>query len=65
MKRQEANVALLSELQYLIFKYPEQRFSQILLNFGFVKAEGEYYLEGEKLLERVEKTIKEIEEEIK
>lgn len=64
MTRQEANIQLLDKLNDLILKYPEQRFSQILLNFGFTNLEGEYYLEGGQLLQRVERKIKEIEEQI-
>lgn len=34
--RREANLKLREILEQLIFKHPEQRFSQILQNYGFV-----------------------------
>lgn len=72
MTRLEANLELRNELESLIFKYPDMRFSQILLAFGFVKQErpakpredrpiswqDEFYMEPEKVLERVKRRIK-------
>jgi hypothetical protein len=59
-----SNLALVEILANIIEKYPEQRFSQILCNFGFVINQpmgssqnmvwkDEFYLESDKLLERV------------
>lgn len=73
MDRQMNNEFLLYELEYLINIHPEMRFSQILLAFGFVKQErparpeariswqDEFYLEPDKILERVRKRIKDVE----
>lgn len=74
-KRSDDNWKLINHLQYLNIKYPDMRFSQLLQNFGFIKPErpvkdpgrinwqNEFYLEGDKLLERVEKRIKDVETE--
>lgn len=73
MNRQEANLELLNHLEYLIERYPDMRFSQILLGFAFVKQErpakpevriswqDEFYVEGEKILARVKQRIEDIE----
>lgn len=73
MNRQEANKELINQLQYLVDRNPDMRFSQILLAFGFVKQErparpeariswqDEFYLEGSQILERVNHRIKDVE----
>ena len=67
MTRQQANIQLVHELMRLVELYPDQRFSQILLNYRFVKQErpmkpnqdihvswqDEYYVEPDIILERV------------
>lgn len=67
MTRQETNAKLTTILMLLVAKYPEKRFSQILLNYGFVKQtrpakptediwinwQDEYFSEPEIILERV------------
>jgi hypothetical protein len=70
MNRQEANIKLKDLLEYLILKYPDLRFSQILDIAGFVKPQrptkdrgriswqNEFNMEPEELLERVERRIK-------
>ena len=75
MTRQEANKELINQLEYLVEKHPDMRFSQILLAFGFVKQErpakpeariswqDEFYLEGGQILERVKRRIKDVEHE--
>lgn len=77
MTRHENNLELLNRLEYLIEKYPDMRFSQILLTFAFVKQErpakpeariswqDEFYVEGGDLLTRVERRIKDVEESAK
>ena len=61
-QRKAANEALAEELLELIERYPEQRFSQLLNNFGFVQQSStlddpvwkdEFHLEPMALLERV------------
>lgn len=57
------NLALLELLEGLVKQHPEQRFSQILLNYKFVSEskslddqlfwKDEFYLEPESLLERI------------
>ena len=75
MTREEANWKLINLLQYLQYKHPDLRFSQILQNFAFIKPQrpvknkgeqswqNEFYLEGEDLLKRVEKRIEDVEKE--
>ena len=75
MTRKEANLELLNKLEYCIERYPDMRFSQILLAFGFVKQErpanpeariswqDEFYVEGGQLLDRVIKRIEDVEYE--
>ena len=69
LNRYASNIALLLRLDDLIKNNKDLRFSQILDVYGFVKASrpthpdngvewiNEFYLESEKLLERVEKRI--------
>ena len=66
MTRLEANKKILALLNAHIEKYPAERFSQALLNLGVVVDwggdenawEDDFYLESEKLLERIkERTI--------
>ncbi len=76
MNRQIANEDLLKELEQLIKKYPDQRFSQILSNYGFIKPQrptkdlgriswqNEFYVESEELLERVKRRIEDMENDI-
>ena len=69
--RQNNNKELLTYLEYLINKYPEQRFSQILSNYGFVIGyrtqdgsmvwANEYNAEPDKVLKRVEINVANIE----
>lgn len=71
-ERYESNLKLACKLLYLVAKNPNQRFSQILRNYGFVretrpvKAESlaadwknEFYLEPKELLNRVERVANE------
>ncbi len=62
--RQEDNRVLVKKLERLIEVYPDQRFGQILFNYGFVshdtpRSDGlivwkdEFYLESRELLRRV------------
>ena len=66
MDRQDANRAILIVLADLVEKYPDMRFSQILVNYDFVEQQDvqtagypkmrwrdEFYLESDKLLERI------------
>ncbi len=71
--RLKENQALLEYLKAYIDVHPNQRFSQILNNYGFVRNtedsavgtaynmnwKDEFYLESDKLLERVEKIYEE------
>ncbi len=71
-KRKEATGELLQILGQLILDNPEQRFSQILSNYGFVKAtrpanpeqridwQNEFYLEPVALLKRVQERLNDI-----
>jgi len=73
MTREENNLELQKLLHFLIIMNPNMRFSQILLNFGFVKQErpakpeariswqDEFYMEPEVVLKRVKKRIEDIE----
>tara|TARA_Y100000034_G_scaffold136409_1_gene212692 strand:- start:4923 stop:5225 length:303 start_codon:yes stop_codon:yes gene_type:complete len=72
--RQDSNKKLVEILAELVEKHPEQRFSQILRNYGFIsekKTEGpytwnnEFNLEPDKLLDRVLNTKKHIEDQQK
>lgn len=66
-KRKEATMELLQLLGQLILEHPEQRFSQILQNYGFViwddsdiesnSWSNEFYLEPVTLLKRVKERI--------
>ena len=62
MNRQDANKEILSILAGMIEDYPDQRFSQILCNYGFATMEygrdfnywkDEFYLESTELLKRL------------
>ena len=66
LDRQDANRAILIVLADLVEKYPDMRFSQILVNYDFVEQQDvqtagypkmrwrdEFYLESDKLLERI------------
>lgn len=68
-KRYEANVELMQILTTLIVENPSQRFSQILLNYGFVVGNSsrltsnwmdEFATEPQEVLWRVKETIKKI-----
>lgn len=75
MTRLEINRELLNILESLIEKYPDMRFSQILLNFAFVKPErpakpelriswqDEFYKESSEIIERVRRRVQNIETE--
>jgi hypothetical protein len=65
-QRQEINNQLVQQLYELINKYPDMRFSQALLNFGFVRDTNlqdgrvwidEYNVEPEHILARVSDTL--------
>lgn len=67
MTRLEANREILALLNDHIEKYPDERFSQILQNIKvnicycddeLMMIQDEFYLESEKLLERIKKEIK-------
>jgi len=59
----ENNLEIIKRLEKLLRKHPEQRFSQALLNFGFVKEviekdgalywKDEFYVEPETILTRI------------
>lgn len=70
-KRHVCNVRLANLLRVIADTYPDLRFSQILSNFDFVKNSGttgqlldEFYTESEIVLERVEKQMKKVYEDI-
>lgn len=65
--RQESNREILKILSDAVEKYPEMRFSQILLAYKVVEMEAnqmywedEFYLESSILLERIETRGKEL-----
>lgn len=41
--RQTANFELVNKLSELVIAYPEQRFGQILINFGFIEQIVDHY----------------------
>lgn len=69
MNRQAANLHLATILIELIKEYPDQRFSQILQNYGFIKPnraadplvrvdwQNEFYEEPDVILERVKRKV--------
>lgn len=60
-KRQIYNTTLCHLLRELVDKYPDLRFSQILLNFDFTKKDvDDYYLEPWELEERIIETINKV-----
>jgi len=73
MTRLQANKKLLKILKELVINNPDQRFSQVLQNLGFVKPsrpvrdlgmiewQNEFYLESEELLKRVKGRIEGLE----
>jgi len=73
MTRLESNRDILNLLEYLIEKYPDQRFSQILQNFGLIKPnrpanpenridwQNEFYMEPDELLKRIKQRIEDME----
>lgn len=68
MNRQKSNEELVEILKTLVKTNPDQRFHQILRNYGFIVDEpsssgsptwiNEFYSEPDKVLERVKKEIK-------
>lgn len=67
MSRQVANQKLVQLLQELVQQNPDQRFHQILRNYGFISEKStsgepewinEFYSEPEAVLQRVEAAIK-------
>ena len=63
-ERLKENRILIENLKTLVEKHPEQRFSQILLNFGFVKQvkspneeklywKNEFYIEPDDVIKRL------------
>ena len=63
-KRQEANLALLDQLREYIEKYPQQRWGQILSNYGFIPGGDPFYEESVDTLRTVVNTRKKIEEQL-
>lgn len=73
MSRLNSNRRLVEILNRLVENNPDQRFSQILRNYGFIKEErparpemcisvqNEFYVESDKILERVERIVTDIE----
>lgn len=69
-KRKEATLTLLHLLSKIIMEHPEQRFSQILQNYGFVKPnrpanpdqridwQNEFYTEPQEIIKRVQERLK-------
>lgn len=69
MNRQASNYQLAAILIELIKEYPDQRFSQILQNYGFIKPnrpadpqvrvdwQNEFYEESDVILERVKQRV--------
>ena len=69
MTRLESNRRLVEILNRLVENNPDQRFSQLLRNYGFIKEErptrpemcisvqNEFYVESDKILERVERRV--------
>lgn len=59
LSRHQANCLIMAKLQRLIDKYPDQRFNQLLQNFGVTDATVDlYYEESERTLEKLEEYIK-------
>lgn len=75
MSRLESNRRLVEILNRLVENNPDQRFSQLLRNYGFIKEErparpemcisvqNEFYVESDKILERVERRVTDTEEQ--
>lgn len=75
MSRLESNRRLVEILNRLVENNPDQRFSQILRNYGFIKEErptrpemctsvqNEFYVESNKILERVARRVADIEKQ--
>lgn len=71
MTRKEANLELVAILHKLASENTDDRFHQILRNYGFIQENGmedhspkwvnEFYAEPQKVLERVKAKIKEME----
>lgn len=53
-KRQETNRELLKKLGEFIEEYPQQRWGQILFNYGFLPAGDPFYEESVDTLKRVD-----------
>ena len=52
--RHKANCQIIAKLQQLIDKYPDQRFIQLLENFGIVDVTKDlFYEESERTLEKL------------
>ena len=56
LARRESNNEILKILTEYVEKYPEQRFGQILYNFGFLPYGDPFYEESVDTLERVHST---------
>ena len=53
-RRHKANCQIIAKLQQLIDKYPDQRFIQLLENFGIVDVTKDlFYEESERTLEKL------------
>ena len=71
MSRLEANRAILGVITELVERYPDQRFGQLMRNYGVIKEirndwipvawSNEFNLESDELLKRIVKTTAEIE----
>lgn len=58
-RRHQANCQILAKLQQLIDKYPDQRFVQLLENFGIVDATKDlFYEESDVTLNKLEAYMK-------
>ena len=59
LSRYQANCLIMAKLQWLIDKYPDQRFVQLLENFGIIDVTKDlFYEESERTLEKLEEYIK-------
>lgn len=59
LSRHQANCLIMAKLQRLIDKYPDQRFIQLLENFGIVDATKDlFYEESDVTLNKLEAYMK-------
>lgn len=59
MNRFETNKKILNILTMIIEEYPEQRFNQLLINFGAIKDVSgiNYYIESDETLNILEESL--------